>query len=655
MRKMSLVMVLLMALTGIKAFAQRSKAQFRYYYTNGNGNVGFSITHKDRVDSIAFVTEDFDVYVSASPIIDDKAEWSLEVSTSYSFSVEALQVCIVPDTYSEEDILSAYHSGTLTDLRTLADTVRTAEFACGEGTFKPVAFGLDKEGNMRSHYVGTAINPIVAFQNEVTNPFKYGVGSYNYNWEDYHYAWGYGSLMLIRNLMDDCHTMVESGYNWYDSWMSNTGMSGKYASTYYVWQYFDNAIQKYTELINTLEVEGISTNKVAKQLLGSAIAFRALHYLDAARMYEYLPNDGTSSVNESGNDVLNLTYPIAYSKEFTEDSTKVLRRATKDEMAAYILNELNEAESWLEENVATDKELVGKEVIDGLKARLYMWTEDYARAMEFANKVISASNHSVLTESEWLDPQKGFNDSSVSSWMLALKYKQNDRTVTTGFINWASWCTNQAIFGYNFVGPYYMITTSAYDRMSDADFRKKSYKAPSTSKLWSQNTYPSGISADDLPTFAAIKFRPGQGNVSDYQVGAVLDIPLMRIEEMYFIMYEAMAQQGQLASTAEAFCAWMKQNRDSNYTLNVSSQAELIDEIIKQKNIEFWGEGLNYFDCKRLNKPVTRSYVGTNVPQGSRFNTTTRPAWMNFVFYNRAYNGQIEAWNNPDPSGCYTR
>lgn len=648
MRKMSLVMVLLMALTGIKAFAQRSEAQFRYYYTDGNGNVGFSITHKDWVDSIAFVTEDFDVYVSATPIINDKAEWGLDVSTSRSFSVEALQVCIVPDTYSEEDILSAYHSGTLTDLRTLADTVRTAEFACGEGTFKPVAFGLDKEGNMRSHYVGTAINPIVAFQSAVTDPLKYTM-------DDYHYAWGYGSLMLIRNLMDDCHTMVESNYSWYDSWMNNTSMSGKYASTYYVWQYFDNAIQKYTELINTLKVEGISTDKVAKQLLGSAIAFRALHYLDAARMYEFLPNDGTSSVNEKGNDVLNLTYPIAYSKEFTEDSTKVLRRATKDEMAAYILNELNEAESWLEENVATDKELVGKEVIDGLKARLYMWTEDYARAMEFANKVISSSNHSVLTESEWLDPQKGFNDSSVSSWMLALKYKQNDRTVTTSIINWASWCTNQATFGYNFVGSYYMITSSAYDRMSDADFRKKSYIAPLYSTLSGQETYPDAYLADKLPTYAAIKFRPGQGNVWDSKIGSVLDIPLMRIEEMYFIRFEAMAQLGQQAAATEALRAWMKQHRDPTYMINVETQEELINEIIIQKNSEFWGEGLSYFDYKRLNRPVTRNYTGTNVPQLSQFNTTTRPAWMNFVFYYRAYNGQMEAWNNPDPSECYTR
>ncbi len=654
MKKMSFVMMLLLALTGIKAFAQNGVAQFRHYFTDSNGFVNYSVIHKSQVDSIVFVTEDFDVYAytAEKPIFNDKAEWVVEVGASRGFSVETLKVCLVPATYTEEEILSAYNAGTLTNLRTLGEKEYSTEFTCGEGSFKPVAFGLDKEGNMRSHYVGKSINPIAAFQDEVTAPFKYGPKESL--WSSRHFAWGYGSVMLIRNLMDDNHTMAESTYNHYSSWMYNQYLSGNYAGSAYVWQYYDNAIQKYSELIEKLKVEGIAANKEAKQFLGSAIAFRALHYLDAARMYEFLPNDGTSSINEAGNDVLNLTYPIGYSKEFTDDKTKVLRRATKDEMAAYILSELNEAESWLEDGASTDKEMVSKEVIDGLRARLYMWTEDYANAMQYAAKVIESNKHTVLTESEWLDPQKGFNNSSVSSWMLAMKYKENDPTVGTSIVNWGSWCTNQTTYGYNYAGVTYLITTSAYNRMSDTDFRKKSYKAPLYTTLSGQETYPDGLYADEIMPLASLKFRPGQGNATYYRVGSVLDVPLMRIEEMYFIQFEAMAQQGRLTAAKEELSTWIKQHRDPNYTLNASNQAELIDEIINQKSMELWGEGLSYFDYKRLNKSVTRSYEGTNVPQSSMFNTTTRPAWMNFVFYNNAYNGQINAWNNPDPSNCYS-
>ena len=48
------------------------------------------------------------------------------------------------------------------------------------------------------------------------------------------------------------------------------------------------------------------------------------------------------------------------------------------------------------------------------------------------------------------------------------------------------------------------------------------------------------------------------------------------------------------------------------------------------KRVELWGEGQSFFDIKRLNLPVTRGYAGTLHHTIGRFNTTTRPAWMNF-------------------------
>lgn len=43
-------------------------------------------------------------------------------------------------------------------------------------------------------------------------------------------------------------------------------------------------------------------------------------YLDMARMYEYLPTDGTSMPNDAGNDVTNLTVPIVTEKTTEEES-----------------------------------------------------------------------------------------------------------------------------------------------------------------------------------------------------------------------------------------------------------------------------------------------------------------------------------------------
>ncbi len=61
------------------------------------------------------------------------------------------------------------------------------------------------------------------------------------------------------------------------------------------------------------------------------------------------------------------------------------------------------------------------------------------------------------------------------------------------------------------------------------------------------------------------------------------------------------------------------------------------------------------FDYKRLNKPVIRNYEGSNFQNDRNFNTTTRPAWMNYVFVRQESdsNPSFKGWNNPDPTGCY--
>ena len=59
--------------------------------------------------------------------------------------------------------------------------------------------------------------------------------------------------------------------------------------------------------------------------------------------------------------------------------------------------------------------------------------------------------------------------------------------------------------------------------------------------------------------------------------------------------------------------------RDANYAFPYNlTKEEVIYEINLQKRIEFWGEGIEYLDNRRLNIPINRLYQGTN-----------HPAWLN--------------------------
>ena len=95
--------------------------------------------------------------------------------------------------------------------------------------------------------------------------------------------------------------------------------------------------------------------------------------------------------------------------------------------------------------------------------------------------------------------------------------------------------------------------------------------------------------------------------------------------------------------------------RNSKYNYIAIEGKDGIDEIVFQKRVELWGEGLSFYDYKRLNMSVTRDYEGTNVDAARAFNTNGRPAWMNLCIIQteKNNNAALVGYENPDPSGLY--
>ncbi len=283
-----------------------------------------------------------------------------------------------------------------------------------------------------------------------------------------------------------------------------------------------------------------------------------------------------------------------------------------------------------------------------------MWVEQYDSAAVYARKAIDLGTNKVMNETEWTDPSTGFN-TPVSSWMLASQQTAEDRTVTSSIINFVSWLSSETTYGYASAGPYVMIGSDLYDKINNADFRKKCFKAPSTSPVsGTEKTLLDAAAFDALPTYASLKFRPGEGNMGDSKVGSCTAYPIMRIEEMYFIEAEAKAHinanEGKVA--LESF---MNNYRCPGYTCKAGDPDGVIREIIAQKSIEFFGEGISFFDIKRLDYSVDRT-LNKNVDDAERFKTEGRPAWMNLCisYAERINNKGIDGFQNPDYSGKYT-
>lgn len=479
------------------------------------------------------------------------------------------------------------------------------------------------------------------------------------NWNK-HCDIGIPGMMIIRDRMTGDMTINPNGTNYdqfgyYAQGMIDAGYWMPQIITYYYGKLIltcNNAAKAFPETVE---------DDASKGSRAVALAYRAYAYLDVARWFEYLPVEGQESKSQEGNDILNLTYPIVTENTTLEESRNN-PRAPRAKMAEFILSDLD----YAEENIGLRPEDLQTQsypdlgVVYGLKARLYMWIEDYENAKKYADLAIAESGKTPLTKEQWNDPKTGFNTpDGNNSWMLSCQLTSENRAVTSGICNYTSFMTPEPSYTYAAAGACFNPDWKFYSRIDNKDWRKLSW-VPSVLTLLKDfqlngiTDNSSKLAFSSKYKYCVTKFRPGQGELSDYTVASATAINLMRIEEMYFISIESAAHHDAAEGKA-AIENFMKTYRYPTYTCKVTAQDDVIEEIVFQKRVEFWGEGQTFWDIKRLNYSVTRGYKGTNWYTQVRFNTNGRPAWMNMVFLDNETdnNKGVLGYNNPNVAGFY--
>lgn len=502
-----------------------------------------------------------------------------------------------------------------------------------------------------------ATDELIASSPSATEALAMGMpAKFSYMWdESSHCFFGYSAEMIFRDMLTgDAYHYGETGYSHFITWQRNQYMGDGYLKTQFHWNYHYGFILAVNGVVGAVDEEKATNDQLGYK--GAAYAFRAHLYLDMARMYEFLPNDiYTDGINSEGFDVTNLTVPIV-TDATSADEARNNPRATRQEMFEFIMSDLDNAERLIVHLPSTiGQTMPDLSVVYGLKARAYMWVEDYAKAQEYARLAINEATVAPISKEVGLGVSSGFN--TATDFMWAGQQTSENRTVTSGIMNWTSWVSNQTTFGYT--GPatalYYVMDKRMYDRISKTDWRKLMFKAPAGSALDGQNLFINKAYGPKMADYASLKFRPAAGNDEDYAIGAASAYPIMRVEEMYFIEAEAAAHLD-ATKGAKLVTDFMTQYRDPEYKCAAASKDAVVEEIVFQKRVELWGEGQTFFDIKRLNYSVTRGYPDTNCQdERSRLNTNGRPAWMNIVMVKTEGNNNaaLKSTNNPDPSDKY--
>lgn len=452
----------------------------------------------------------------------------------------------------------------------------------------------------------------------------------------------YPSLMLVQSELLGDIVANDYGYDWWWRYSANNQMGDNSYQSFLPYFALYKFIKSANDVIAVVDVTDPTISDEMRGYGSMAHAFRALDYYMLMVLFEPVENIYTDCSK-----ILGLTVPIV-TETTTNDIAKNNPRATREEMMTFILSDLDKAEIGLTDYTPATKNFPGLAVVYGLKAKAYMWDENYAKAAEYARKAIDASGATPMTAAQWNNSTTGFN-TATSSWMWYLHPTASNMGNLSNFIGHIS---NEADWGYGSLSKL-QIARSLYDEIADNDFRKYSFLDPDRS-FYDYQSVQGKAWLEEQPDYMSLKFRCVGGDYKTYSVGAAADIPVMRVEEMYLIEAEAVAASQSVAAGAQLLNNFMQRYRQPDYNCVLTDLRAFQLEVLTQMRIEFWGEGIAFPTAKRLKPGVIQNYEGTNYQQDIfKINCVgVKPNWALVIPKDEVdSNTALQGKNNPDPSG----
>lgn len=432
-----------------------------------------------------------------------------------------------------------------------------------------------------------------------------------------HIDFGWGSMMLMTDMRGIDMSSNVSNYQHYSAAMEMSDFGGRYYDNLYYWNYSFNTVRSANMVIASIPAD--TDNQLLMYYRANGLAFRAFAYFNLAQMYQFTYAKDPNA----------LCVPIILDTNMNETATNGCARSTVSQVYTQIIDDLTESISLFEaaakstedhpegvtrENQANTTNIVktfaNATVAYGLRARAHLFSLKYKEAADDAQKAID------LAKEEGLEPY-GRNDVAIPAFIKLQDksfiwgmYADPGESEYIGVVNRASHLTGWQTNGYAPTGVYRRINKILYNTIPASDVRKGwwldgSGKAPASLPGTYANYITSGVTAAgnaEFPPYAQLKF----GSYGDTpQASGAIDVPLMRVEEMYLILAEAQGMQTPTTG-AKTLSDFVKTYRQPDYSFNGSTPDAVREEVWRQRRIELWGEGFAYYDLMRLQKGVDR-------------------------------------------------
>lgn len=414
---------------------------------------------------------------------------------------------------------------------------------------------------------------------------------------------GYPTIILAMNSNGADVVSDNNGYNWAGYDLTFEDRQYTMNECQMVWNDLYSIIFAANNVIATYDENTQEPQELF--YLGQGLGARAFAYWVLAQLYQF---------NYVGNEN-ELCVPLITNENSEDAAVNGCSRSTVSVIYEQIKSDLDAAISALtvaqSENITrTDKRYISLSVAYGLRARMYLSMQKWSEAASDAKNAIDYAEADGLYMTDLSAQNSGkpsFWSSDESNWMWGIIVNETDDVVTSGIVNFPSHM-GSLNYGYANYSGGMQISKALYKEIDDTDGRKT---------WWLDETANSASLDASQLAFAQMYYGPyTQMKFAPYnnQVGTAInanDIPLMRIEEMYLIKAEAEGMQNASnGKTALEEFLKMRVGNPSVYTSGLNTSEAVQEAIYLQRRIEFWGEGITWFDLMRLNKGVDRRGAG---------------------------------------------
>ena len=407
---------------------------------------------------------------------------------------------------------------------------------------------------------------------------------------------GYPTLMLAMSSNGHDEISDNNGYNWtgYDLTFEDRQFSMN--ECIMVWNNLYSIVFAANKVVAAIDEK--TEDSEEQFFLAQGHGARGFAYWVLAQLYQFTYVDSKELP----------CVPVITDLNAEDAVTNGCPRSKVKDVYVQIEKDLNKAIDLLTKSKYKrgDKRYISLSTAYGLRARMYQTMADWPKALADANKAIEIGQKeeklSILSITKAGKP--GFNSSKESNWMWGILVKEKDGVVTSGICNWPSHFGSLS-YGYaNFSGGF-QISKKLYKEIKSEDVRKGWWLDSEGKSIegYLDEAQIAFVEENQYKPLTQVKFAPYNG-VTGTSINAS-DIPLMRFEEMYLIKAEAEANGagGEAQTTLKDF---LKNRIEGNYTV----PADILNEIYLQRRIEFWGEGLAWFDIMRLKTGVDRRGCG---------------------------------------------